>query len=58
MLRVEHINLQLDSHKAGQSAVIEQQINEEVRIADLHTVFFTDECEIGDRRKVCVIDAY
>ena len=37
---------QFDCNKAGQCTVIEQQINEEIRVADLNAVFFANKSEI------------
>ncbi len=46
MFRSEGINFQFDCNKAGQCTVIEQQINEEIRVADLNAVFFANKSEI------------
>ena len=47
MLRFEFSDFQLDRDEAGQRAVVKQQINEKIRIADLHAVFFADEGEVA-----------
>ena len=46
MFRSEGINFQFDCNKTGQCTVIEQQINEEIRVADLNAVFFANKSEI------------
>lgn len=46
MFRSEGINFQFDCNKAGQCTVIEQQINEEIRVANLNAVFFANKSEI------------
>ena len=46
MFRSEGINFQFDCNKAGQCTVTEQQINEEIRVANLNAVFFANKSEI------------
>ena len=46
MFRTEGIDLQFNRHKAGQGAVVEQQVDEEIRVTDLNTIFFTDESKV------------
>jgi hypothetical protein len=46
MLRLELTDFQFYRHKAVQLAVKEQQINEEVAIADLNAIFIINEREV------------
>ena len=43
MLRTEHTDLELNGDKAGKSSIEEKEIYEEIGIANLKTIFLTDE---------------
>lgn len=51
MFRLELSNFQFNWNKAGKGTVIKQQINEEIRIADLDTVLLTDKGRIPTKFK-------
>jgi len=46
MFRTEGVDFQFNRHKAGQRTIVKQQINEEICVADLNTIFFANKSEI------------
>lgn len=46
MLGLKNSDLQFNSHQAREHAIIEEQIDEEIGIANLKAVFFPDKSEV------------